>query len=278
MITIRLQGGLGNQMFQYATARALAEKNHTNVALDMSWFGQAFDTGTTPRHYELDCFKLDKSIKKYKNHLIIKALYRRSTIHNEPHFHQDPDLLKLPDNTVLNGYFQSEQYFADIRDILLQDFCWQKAPTGKNRALASVLNTDKNSVSLHVRRGDYVTNKNASSFHGLTGLNYYKSATRYLQKQIKVSNYYIFSDDPAWCKAHLKLAHQTTYVDWNTDGAEDMRLMSMCQHNIIANSSFSWWGAWLNQNPAKIVIAPQQWFAHLDSNTKDVIPDSWQKI
>ncbi len=278
MIIARLQGGLGNQMFQYAAARALAEKNSTSVALDLTWFGQAFDADTTPRHYELDCFALDSTTKKYKNRLIIKVLYSRSTIYNEPYFHYNPDLLKLPNHTVLNGYFQSEQYFADIRELLLEDFRWQKAPTGKNKKLAEELTKDKSSVSLHIRRGDYASNENTAKYHGLTGLEYYKSATKQIEKQIKAPRFYIFSDDPAWCRANLKLKHPTTFVDWNTDGAEDMRLMSKCQHNIIANSSFSWWAAWLNQNPAKIVIAPQRWFAHAESNTKDVIPKSWHKI
>lgn len=122
MIIARLQGGLGNQMFQYAAARALAEKNNTSMVLDLTWFGQTFGADTTPRHYELDCFVLNNTTKKYKNRLITKVLYGRSTIYNEPYFHYNPDLLKLPNHTVLNGYFQTEQYFADIRKLLLEDF------------------------------------------------------------------------------------------------------------------------------------------------------------
>lgn len=278
MILIQLQGGLGNQMFQYATARALAERNHTNVLLDLSWFDQSFDETTTPRHYELDCFLLDKRTEKIQNTVRQKIQKRLAKKYTEPHFHYDPAFINLPKNTILNGYFQSEKYFKNIRNILLQDFSWVKDPTKKNKELLNAIKKDTSSVSVHVRRGDYVSNKNAAKFHGLTGVDYYKAAVGKISKQVKNPNLYVFSDDSDWCKKNLKFTQSTTYISHNTDGAEDMRLMRECRHNIIANSSFSWWGAWLNTNSDKIVIGPKQWFMSTEKNTKDVLPKSWQKI
>ncbi|MCC7288972.1 alpha-1,2-fucosyltransferase [bacterium] len=278
MITIKLQGGLGNQMFQYAAARSLALRNHTVPTLDLSWFGQDFDDSTTPRHYELSCFVLDSSTSRYKGTVLEKLQRRFAMQYKEPHFHFDKAFKALPKNTTLEGYFQSEKYFSDIRDELLSDFSWVKEAKGTNRELLGRIKKDESSVSVHVRRGDYVSNENAAKFHGLTGLEYYNAAYQRIKKQIKKPRLYIFSDEPDWCKKSLKFDAPTIYVSHNSDGSEDMRLMKACQHNIIANSSFSWWAAWLNENPDKIVIAPKQWFSHSESNTKDIIPPSWHKL
>ncbi len=278
MIRVVLQGGLGNQMFQYAAARALAERNNTNVVLDLSWFDQDFDLGSTSREYELSCFVLDAITPKSKNTIRQKLQGRFAKIYTEPHFHCDPAFTDLPKNTVMSGYFQSEKYFHDIRGILLQDFLWAKEPNGKNKDLLGQIEGDRLSVSVHVRRGDYVSNKSAAKFHGLAGIDYYKAAVKMVAEQLESLNLYVFSDDPDWCKKNLKFTQPTTYISHNNDGSEDMRLMKACKHNIIANSSFSWWGAWLNENPNKIVIAPKKWFSHPESNTKDVIPGSWHKL
>lgn len=278
MIAVRLIGGLGNQMFQYAAARALAERNNTNLVLDLSWFNQDFNADTTPRHYELSCFSLDKSTSRYKGTTRGKIQFSLAKKYTEPHFHYDPAFMDLPKNTVLSGYFQSEKYFSDIREILLQDFSWIKEPAGKNKELLKQIQEDPSSVSVHVRRGDYVSNENAAKFHGLTGVEYYMAAVSQVSQKVKNPKLYVFSDDPNWCKQNLKFTQPTVYISHNSDGSEDMRLMKACKHNIIANSSFSWWGAWLNTNPDKIVIGPTQWFSHAESNTKDIIPESWQKL
>ena len=279
MICVVLQGGLGNQMFQYAAARTLAERNNTNVVLDLSWFNQEFDTSTTtPRHYELTCFRLDATTEKYRSTALQKLRLHRAKNYTEPHFHYDPSFTAIPKNAVINGYFQSEKYFSDIRRILLEDFSWIKEPKGKNKDLLKQIKSDLSSVSVHVRRGDYVSNENAAKFHGLTGVDYYKAAVKEMIKHVKKPNLYVFSDDPEWCRQNLKFTQPATYVSHNTNGSEDMRLMKACKHNIVANSSFSWWSAWLNENPNKIVIAPKQWFSHSESNTKDVIPGSWHKL
>lgn len=278
MIIVKLLGGLGNQMFQYAAARSLAEQNSTDVMFDLSWFDQDFDANTTPRYYELSCFSLDATAHKYDGTARARLRRRLAKQYTEPHFHYDENFKKLSKNAVLNGYFQSEKYFIDIREILLLDFTWKKKPEGKNQELLEQIQQDPSSVSVHVRRGDYVSNENAAKFHGLTGAEYYKAAVKQILQKVKSPKLYVFSDDPGWCKQNLKFTQPTTYISHNTDGSEDMRLMKACGHNIIANSSFSWWGAWLNTNPDKVVIGPSRWFSHPESNTKDVIPSTWHKM
>lgn len=278
MIYILLQGGLGNQMFEYAAARSLAIDRNTDVVLDLAWFSQDFDERTTERKYELNGFLLDRDARIYSNGLRYSANRRLARRYDEPHFRFDPSFPGLPKNTVLSGYFQSERYFDRIRSVLLGDFQWIKPPDGKNIALLSQIQKDSTSVAMHVRRGDYISNKDAAEFHGLTEVIYYTNAVKFLMRTIKVPHLYIFSDDPLWCKRNLVFSHPTTYVSHNSDGSEDMRLMRACRHNIIANSSFSWWAAWLNENPDKIVIAPKKWFANAESDTRDIIPKSWHKL
>lgn len=280
MITVSLQGGLGNQMFQYAAARALAEKHGTDVSLDLTWFDQIKDANTTPRVYELDAFELDKSVNKVHGGLWQRVQRKLHALqaYQEPHFHYDSAFQELPNNTVLHGYFQSEKYFKKYRKELLNDFTWQTEASSKDKALLAKISRDTQSVSIHVRRGDYVDNKAAHAFHGLTTVEYYHLALKQLKKRVTRPNLYVFSDEPIWCKQHLTFTGPTIYISHNTQGSDDMHLMEACQHNIIANSSFSWWGAWLNENPNKIIIAPKAWFAHKESNTKDVIPSTWLTV
>lgn len=280
MIRTKLMGGLGNQMFQYAAARALAEKHQTQVELDLSWFSQPFDKHTIAREYELNNFVLDTEVSKYAPGLgdRLRELVLPVKKYNEPHFHYDSGFEQLTGATSLIGYFQSEKYFKQFRPQILESFAWQHAASGKNKSLLAQIESDDHSVALHVRRGDYVADKVTASFHGTTTLDYYKAALKTLKIKVKHPNLYVFSDEPDWCKENLKFSDPTIFVSHNTQGAEDMRLMKACRHNIIANSSFSWWGAWLNTNPQKVVIAPKQWFAHKESNTKDIIPATWQKV
>lgn len=295
MIAIRLMGGLGNQMFQYATARALANHRNTELFLDKVWF-EHINQVDTPRHYELDCFAADQrflpkrlspvlesdhfyhgKFGKFKLKVNQKTHRSQLIVFQEKKFNFDKQVLLQPDNTYLIGYFQSEKYFANIRDLLLKDFNLIAEPDNHNKALLKKIASSQ-SVSLHVRRGDYVSNKDANKFHGTKGHDYYDEAIKLVAKKIKKPTFFVISDDPEWCKQNIKLSYETVYVDNNSVGSEDMRLMRSCRHNIIANSSFSWWGAWLNENPDKIVIAPSQWFDDPTVNTSDVIPGSWQKI
>lgn len=291
MIVITLMGGLGNQMFEYATALSLAKKCHTDLNMDLSWFN-SIDEKDTKRWYELDCFALPQATVELSNFALVdvlagrrvrypqyvksilkKRLWRFST----PVSGYDDRVLELPNNTNLVGWFQSERYFVNIRSELLKAFEYKKPPSTKNKQLLEKI-TAANSVSLHVRRGDYVTNAHAQKFHGLTGLAYYKTAISKIEKVVDHPTFFVFSDDPQWCQQNIKTNHPTIYVNHNKNGSEDMRLMRACQHNIIANSSFSWWGAWLNETPKKIVIAPKKWFNDETANPKDILPKSWQSL
>lgn len=295
MIAVRLMGGLGNQMFQYAAARRLALKRHTKVLMDMEFFDNIADVDTL-REYELDCFNIKASVlppprrpfpdqnERYKTKggklaRLKHQLQRRNWYtHSESDHTFDNTVLSLPNQSYLNGYWQSEKYFSDIRDALLKDFSFKKRPSGNNKKLLDQITRDDSSVSLHVRRGDYVANIHANKYHGTKGNDYYQAAVKVISRIIKQPNIYVFSDDPGWCKKNLKFKYPTTYVEGNEKGFEDMRLMSACRHNIIANSSFSWWAAWLNTNPEKVVVAPKQWFNDPSVNTKDVIPKSWIRV
>lgn len=294
MIAVRLMGGLGNQMFQYAVARRLSFTNKTALSLDHIFFDNIAESDT-PREYELDCFNIQSktlvpsrrpqespeanySGKRGRLQYIKDSLAGKAwRIYREPHHQFDPNVLTLPNSSYLIGYWQSEKYFSDIREQLLKDFSFKTEPKGKNiQLLKDIQNSE--SISIHVRRGDYVSNKNASKFHGTKDESYYDEALKRVLKTVKNPKLFVFSDDPEWCKKNLKFKQETVYVEENSKGFEDMRLMMNCKHNIIANSSFSWWAAWLNQNPDKIVVAPKKWFNDPSVDTRDVVPKTWVRI
>ncbi len=292
MTTIKLIGGLGNQMFQYAAALSLADKFTSEPFIDLSWFND-IDEKDTKRHYELDCFALKQNFvnindfqvtypgagrKKRLKLMLEKAKGKQIlTLYKEPAFEFNKEFNNLPDNTYLEGYFQSEKYFLKIRPKILKAFSYNEEPNKKSQVILDQI-SNSNSISIHVRRGDYVTNRHANKFHGLQGLDYYQKAVGIMSKRIKQPVFFVFSDDIGWCKTNLPMPKSTIYVTHNKSGSEDMRLMRECKHNIIANSSFSWWGAWLGEFSTKKVIVPKQWFNDTTINTKDVVPVRWQKI
>ncbi len=295
MIITKIQAGLGNQMFQYATGLRLAKHNNTVLELDIRSFDN-MDKNDTPRYYELDLLSISAKIATedelgkikepdYKRNLKEKVKHRLGTGkhlfyygENSPEF--NPRILTLKDNTYLVGWWQSEQYFVDIADTLRKEFTPKRKPSLKNsKILEQALAT--NSVGIHVRRGDYVTNKYATAFHGLAPIDYYNAAVTFMKTYVDEAHFFVFSDDIKWCKANFKFGHRVTFVEGN-DGPlayEDLRIMAACKHNIIANSSFSWWGAWLNPNPEKIIIAPRIWYAEEDRNRKaDIVPNNWMRL
>lgn len=278
-------GGLGNQMFQYAAGLSVAERLGTELRMDLSWFDSLAEVDT-PRFYELDNFNLkqefaDKNDFVLKNdgfkNRIINIGKKQLDLYIEPQFNYSDKFLKIKNNTYIEGYFQTEKYFNSIRDDVFDSFALKNKASAKSaKIIDQIKNSD--SVSLHVRRGDYVSNKNANKFHGLIGEPYYKKAIALINKNIKNPKYFIFSDEIEWVKNSFDLPKNSVYITHNKSGAEDMRIMIECKHNIIANSSFSWWGAWLGQEKDKVVIAPRQWFLDSNVNTSDVIPERWSQI
>jgi len=289
MIIVRLIGGLGNQMFQYAAGRAIAYRNNTHLKLDISSF----------EHYMLRSYGLDNFniVEEFATHDEIKRLkparsqlfsfciyklrqkmipwYKQSRI-IERTFNFDPDIKKITGNAYLEGYWQSEKYFEDISHIIRKDLTFKEESDEMNKSLLlDIQNT--NSVSVHIRRGDYVLNLKTMETHGVLGIEYYLKALKLIEKKVKDPEIFIFSDDITWSKKHLKTDLPLHFIDQN--GAkkdyEDLRLMSNCKHHIIANSSFSWWGAWLGQKEGQVVMAPANWFKIITCNYSDRLPSRW---
>ena len=286
MVIVKIIGGLGNQMFQYAFAKALQQKGY-EVKIDIS----AFETYKLHGGYQLDKYNIDlesstkdENDKFYKNTFFYKVLRRFgmdfSRRIKEKSLLFDNRFFKIDDNSYLDGYFQCEKYFKDIREIILKQFTINQEVSNYTKEIENKIQNSQNSCSLHIRRGDFVNSKNIN-IHGACDIEYYKKAIQYLEEKVENINYFIFSDDIEWVKENLAIQN-AIYIDSKEKRIphEDIYLMSLCKNNIIANSSFSWWGAWLNQNEKKIVIAPKRWFADdkLESQSKDIVCESWVKI
>lgn len=282
MICVKLKGGLGNQMFQYSLGRNLAIKNKTDLLLDIS--GLRKKEGVTPRKYELNNFRIKAVIsadvklqKNYNNFWDILKPYHYRHIIKERGYNFDNRILELKDNHYLDGYWQSERYFKNISDILQKEFILKKEYDFVNKPEIFNSIRKSNSISVHIRRGDYVLNNRVIDFHGSCSLNYYYKTIDEIANKIKNPHFYFFSDDISWVKNNIKIKYSHNFIEGNKN-CVDLFLMSQCKHNIIANSSFSWWGAWLNKNSNKIVFSPRHWFEDQSINTSDLILNSWNTV
>jgi len=294
MVTISLLGGLGNQMFQYAAGKALAERHCVDLELDLSGF---YNNKYTPRPFLLDHLRVPEASRwaeGAKNFVPaewkigIDRLRRAglpklawSQDYREPHFHYDPAFEALGPDTALFGYFQSERYFIGIADKLRDWFSPREALAGSAAEMLTHIEASRLPVSVHVRRGDYV-DPGRVEFHGLVAEPYYREALGRLQSAIGAeAELFVFSDDPAAAEHVLNFVPRSRLVHVRGDPNrpwEDMVLMARCRHHVTANSSFSWWGAWLNRAPEKIVVAPRAWFAPSQLskwNTRDLYPPGW---
>jgi Glycosyl transferase family 11 len=303
VITVSLIGGLGNQMFQYAAGKALAERHGVPLALDISGF----------RDYALRPFLLDRLLvpeavapmrvepaerskenfarAKWKariDRLLGKAglpkLASSPNEYREPHFHYDPAFETLGPRISLFGYFQSERYFNAIAQNL-RGWLAPREPLGDAAAAAlKRIETSRLPVSVHVRRGDYLK-PGTHEVHGVLGESFYRQVFERLESMIgQQAELFIFSDDPAAAEQVLGFipGPRLNHVRGDPERPwEDMALMARCRHHVIANSSFSWWGAWLNPSPDKIVVAPRAWFVATElsrRNTSDLYPAGWTLI
>jgi hypothetical protein len=286
MIVIKLQGGLGNQMFQYATGRSLSNKLNSDLYLDVSFF----DKTTDPcRKFELDTFDLNINIatsrqvnKFFKkspfNRIKQKLGFQYPTVFKEKKYFFDPDVFDITPPVFVSGFFQSEKYFEAFKCHVKEDF---KFPAFSDSYHQKVLDDIKsvNSVAIHVRRTDYVTSQSTNAFHGTCSLSYYLNAIETLSRQIRIDKFFIFSDDSAWVEKNLILDERFNVVRTSVDESWiDMCLMSKCKHNIIANSSYSWWAAYLNDNTEKVVVAPKKWLQITEFDTSVIIPKEWITI
>lgn len=261
MITVRLQGGLGNQMFQYAMALFLASGQRDQIKLDTSILESRFRfCKYTFRRFELSVFGIPE-IFTFSSYIVRKSRFFREFI--PPQFwdifnrlfagrsyvreFNGIKVLNFPSDCFLHGYWQDPSYFDSLESLLREIFTVRGKPSSENaRVLEDISASGTASISLHVRRGDYVTLASANSWHGICGLEYYKAAVAHVSSRIAHPRYFVFSDDITWARDNLILPPNTVFVGHNTKkGEEDLRLMYSCSHHIIANSSFSWWGAWL---------------------------------
>ncbi|QED37765.1 alpha-1,2-fucosyltransferase [Antarcticibacterium arcticum] len=296
MVVIQLQGGLGNQMFQYAIASIIAEREKTSLLVDSTVLEnpKKIKNVQTVRNFELGVFNNKykfadiKKIEKYFNPSKMTSFKKRFNfpfpkIFKEPGYNFHEYLLYLKSPVYLKGYFQSYKYFLSNEEYVRDLFLFSPKQLGdKNLELLEIINK-KDTVSVHIRRGDYITNREIQNIHGNCDMHYYLKAIDIIAGKVKNPTLIFFSDELDWVREKFsKVEYNSVFVDYNfgEDSWKDMILMSKCSHNIIANSSFSWWGAWLNKNPEKIVIAPRNWFKDIEMNEKtmDLIPPKWLRI
>lgn len=283
-ITVKVYGGLGNQMFQYAAGRALSLRYQVPLCLDISWFSQKHDANTTVRTYELGIFKnITATIQNGSSFpgqrlitRIRKYLPFSHAIH-ELHFAYWPGFAEIIPPARLDGYWQCEKYFMDFQKEIRHDFTFSALPEKAEQLSRQIAETPE-SVSVHIRRGDYVNNPQAQTFHGNLQQDYYGNALQTIKNFCGKTRLFMFSDDPQWVRKNFDCCgHEAVIVDLAFPDAphHDMHLMSLCKHHIIANSTFSWWGAWLAKDPG-ITIAPRRWFAQKSFDEyKDIYCDNW---
>ena len=285
MIVAAIVDGLGNQMFQYAAARRLAEKNKTVLKLDILL------TNETLRKFGLDAFnisagvanrkEIDALIKRDLKNRIRRRLKYYARLGNKDPFYWEkegmpfePGLLEARHDVYMHGYWSSEKYFHDVKELIRREFTLRD-PLPDRLTDTGRMMAQTNSVSLHVRRGDFVSS--AGPCHYPCGPDYFESAVRHIRRFVTEPHFFLFSDDTRWVTENLKLEDPCTLVSSpaNRDH-EEMVLMSRCRHHIIANSTFSWWGAWLDPRPEKIVVAPRQWFKPgCPYDYSNLLPEDW---
>ena len=295
MIIVRLMGGLGNQMFQYAAGKALADRLGVPLQLDRTFLDQRSENpGYTLRNFELDVFQIsagtvEKSVVARMRKPLENSMHRKlsnmfpSLIRNHVFSETQKKLIKefelLTDPVYMEGYWQTEKYFLSIADQLRsKDFIPVAAISSMNAELLRKIGRTS-SVSMHVRRGDYVTNAETNKYHGICSVDYYQHSAKMIVEKTGADHFYVFSDDPEWVKANIVLPYSTTYISHNIarESYWDIVLMQHCKHHIIANSSFSWWGAWLNSSKEKIVVAPEKWFTDPSAVSNQMISEGWIK-
>jgi Glycosyl transferase family 11 len=291
MVIVRLTGGLGNQMFQYAAGRALADRLGAELLLDTRAFEYVVAFRAYTRYaYALSPFNLRARLATAADLndwpawvveigmrlRLVRPLFRRWYF--ESGITYDPSVVTLRESISLVGYWQSERYFIDCADRIRADFTLREPLAGANAKLLELARS-ANSVGLHVRRGDFVTLNDAAQVHGVCSIDYYRRAIDLVRKRCPECHFLVFSNDPQWARAELPLGASAVFVTGNEQQPEqDLALMSACKHHIIANSSFSWWAGWLGYSPDQIVIAPSPWYLSPKLDARDLAVSGWQYV
>ncbi len=292
MIVVKIMGGLGNQLFQYATGRSMAIYKGVPLKLDISWFSRQ-----SKRRYCLSHFNIvaalaqpeevahlkGESLSGNKARLFryfqrLRPYYKRRVV-KEQYFYFDPLIFKAPRDVYLSGYWGSEKYFIDIAETIRGELTVKDPWDAANKEVYKRI-CEVDSIGLHVRRGDYVNDPRTNQAFGACELEYYYQALTLIVGRLSNPHVFVFSDDIEWAQKNLILRVPIAYVSHNgfEREYEDLRLMSHCRYHIIANSTFSWWGAWLSPFQEKIVIAPRRWYRNMNRDTRDLLPEDWVQI
>jgi hypothetical protein len=289
MIITKIQGGLGNQMFQYALGKTLALRNNTELKLDTTLF----------RNYEFHSYSLghlniqetlatDEEIRSFEKYRarkgklgkILNPLFAdKARYMDESAWTFVPEALELKDPCYINGYWQSEKYFIEIEDTIRKEFSLREPLDQYSRDMAAKISATPGSVMLHIRRGDFVYHPYASKMMGVCPPEYYDAAQAIIRERVQDPHYFVFSDDLKWVKEHVKTGFPTEYIGQGPEkNYQDLDLMRLCTHHILSNSTFGWWGAWLSDHSRTgITIAPTRW-NNKNFDTKDLIPEHWIKL
>lgn len=283
-VILKLDGRMSNQMFEWAFARGYEHKNgnlpfidDSKETLKLSHFNLIKDLKTVKKPFGYGFLRKCVFIRALRNKFF-KLSFKLPEINEENVYKYQEELLHTEAPKYINGYFQTEKYFSDIKEKIEADFTLKDKLNHKNKDMLEKIRS-ANSVAVHFRRGDYTKQRIIKTF-GYCSLDYYYNAVKLMkEKTTQPCTLFIFSDDIKWVKSNVKFDCETVYVDINSSkqGYYDLELMKNCKHNIIANSTFSWWGAWLNKNPEKIVIAPKTWVKFQD-NFYDLYPENWIKL
>lgn len=293
VIVVRLKGGLGNQMFQYAFGRAIASRFGQKLYLDIDHFNEV-RPGETVRKFELDTYKIRAQLglpafwpeivkanrkKKTVFRRLLAGMFPVEEIVEEP-FGRQVSLESYSRKSVyLDGYWQNENLFLAIRQELIDDFTIELPKQILESELFGEIK-NKQSVAVHVRRGDYVTDEKTNKVHGVCSIEYFQNAISYLKGVVGEAIFCIFSDDIEWCRKNFEGEGEYRFVDFGEfdEPHIDLKLMSLCKHNVISNSSFSWWAGWLNENAEKVVVAPKTWFLDASLSQDYIVPASWVRL
>jgi hypothetical protein len=285
MIIVKIYGGMANQLFQYAAGYALSMHHATALKIDTSYFQEK--NKDTKRSFALDKFNINYELASqeeiddvfkfrsidYAWNKFLPTSKKRFYGEKKPGFNEH--FFDLSDTVYLRGYFQSEKYFIDCQKSLLEQYQVKTNGLEPVLPLAEILK-NSNSVALHIRLGDYL-NPTLSSIMAPFDIAYYQRAVDYFQQHIIHPTFYVFSDQIQLAKDLLKIDAEFVFVDekMSANSDTDFYLMQSCQHQIIANSTFSWWAAYLNKHTHKIVVAPQKWYKDHFGDATDLYPNNW---
>lgn len=291
MIIIRLKGGMGNQLFQYAFGRQLAHQLKTDLKLDLCSLLDRSKGDFVYRDYDLPVFNINadfvhppsvlRAVSKLKSSSVTRFIRGRidrgRSYIKEAHFHVHPELLEhAQDDAVYEGWFQSPKYFADVADDLRKEFTFRYPLLPESVAIAEQISR-VNAVCLNVRRTDFLKVDTLNT----TNLDYFLRGAAYVAEKVTQPHFFVFSDDVDWCREHIQLHHPVEVVDHRHKGykfGNYLQLMSSCKHFIIPNSSYAWWAVWLNGEKDKQVVAPKNWFNDPNIDTSDLVPKEWVRL